>query len=336
MPKARAGASNLITDIPGLRIGQAHDTALRSGVTVLLSDTPVAAAVDIRGGGTGSRELSALSLSGSVEKIHGLVLSGGSAFGLNAATGVQSYLAKRNIGFQIGAAHVPIVPQAVLFDLLNGGDKNWGEAPPYETLARRACAAASPDFSLGSSGAGFGATTADCKGGIGSASLALENGLMVGVLAAVNAAGSATVGSSRHFWAAPFELDEEYGGYGLPDPLPGDAHEVRLKGGSRQNTTLGIVATNARLGRAELHRLAVMAQTGLAKALWPVHTPLDGDVVFAISCGALDLENPFADLAELGGHAANAMARAIARGVYEAQSFGDAWRDPPSHREMHG
>ena len=319
MAPLQTGRTNLITDIAGLKVGQAHDEALRSGVTVLLPDQAVPAAVDVRGGGTGSRETDVLALSGSVSEIHGLVFSGGSAFGLNAAGGVQSFLRQRNVGFAVGTARVPIVPQAILFDLLNGGDKNWGRRAPYEDLAYQACEAAADEFALGSAGAGFGATTVNAPGGLGSASLALDDGVMIAALVAVNAAGSVTVGNGHHFWAAPLELGDEFGGYGLPDPLPDDARKVRLKGGVGENTTLGVIATNAALDKVQLYRLAVMAQSGLARAIWPVHTPLDGDVVFAISTGMIKLDDAMHDLAVLGGHAANCMARAVARGVYEAR-----------------
>ena len=317
------GPKNLITDIAGLRVGNVHDAPLKSGVTVLLADAPVTAAVDVRGGGTGTRETDTLALSGSVQQIHGLALSGGSAFGLNAAGGVQAYLKERNIGFEIADARVPIVPQAILFDLLNGGDKEWGRRAPYEDMAYAACEAADADFELGAQGAGYGATTANGAGGLGSASMTLENNITIGALAAVNAAGSVMVGSSRHFWAAPLEIGDEFGGLGMPSPLPADSHEVRLKGGNKassgQNTTLGVIATNAKLDKTQLNRLAIMAQTGLARAIWPVHTPLDGDVVFAISTGEIELEDPFMHLAALGGHGANTLARAVARGVYEAK-----------------
>ena len=323
MVATHPGSTNLITDVPGLRVGNVHDGALKSGVTVLLPDRPILAAVDVRGGGTGTRDTEALSLSGTVSEIHGLVLSGGSAFGLNAAGGVQSYLKERAVGFQVGTAdaglvRVPIVPQAILFDLLNGGDKDWGRRAPYEDMAYAACEIAAADCKIGAQGAGFGATTANGPGGLGSASLNIENGVMVGALVAVNAAGSVTVGDTEHFWAAPLELGDEFGGKGLPSPLPGNAHHVRLKGSAGQNTTLGIIATNAKLDKMQLNRLAVMAQTGLARAIWPVHSPLDGDVVFALSTGEIELDDPAMHLATLGGHAANTLARAVARGVYEA------------------
>ena len=323
MVATHPGSTNLITDVPGLRVGNVHDGALKSGVTVLLPDRPILAAVDVRGGGTGTRDTEALSLSGTVSEIHGLVLSGGSAFGLNAAGGVQSYLKKRDVGFQVGTpdaglVHVPIVPQAILFDLLNGGDKDWGRRAPYEDMAYAACEIAAADFEIGAQGAGFGATTANGPGGLGSASLALDENLVVGALVAVNAAGSVSIGDSKHFWAAPLELGDEFGGYGMPSPLPNDAHKARLKGAAGQNTTLGIIATNAKLDKMQLNRLAVMAQTGLARAIWPVHSPLDGDVVFAISTGEIELDDPLIGLATLGGHAANTLTRAVARGVYEA------------------
>ena len=332
MVQNKPGPKNLITDVPGLSIGNMHSDALKSGVTVLLPDQPITAAVDVRGGGTGTRETDTLALSGSVSEIHGLVLSGGSAFGLNAAGGVQSYLKERNIGFEVGTlsaepARVPIVPQAILFDLLNGGDKDWGRRAPYEDMAYAACRAAGHDFDIGATGAGYGATTANGPGGLGSASLTLDNNIIIGALVAVNAAGSVTValgnGNDKHFWAAPLEIGDEFGGLGLPSPLPREAHDVRLKGGvkanSGQNTTLGIIATNAKLDKVQLNRLAIMAQTGLARAIWPVHTPLDGDVVFAISTGAIELNDPLMDLAVLGAHSANTLARAVARGVYAAR-----------------
>ena len=326
---------NLITDVPGLRVGNAHDARLASGVTVLLADRPVVAAVDVRGGGPGTRETDAVSLSGTVETVHALVLSGGSAFGLAAATGVQGWLAERGIGFEVGSARVPIVPQAALFDLLNGGDKAWGPSPPYEALARSACERAEAGFSLGSAGAGFGASTATLRGGLGSASEILDQGLIAGALAAVNAVGTATIGNTGHFWAAPFEKVAEFGGLGLPAPWPRDALEPRLKGGPHEATTLAIVATNARLSRREAHRLAVMAHTGLARAIYPAHTPLDGDVVFAVATGEVVLVDPIIDLARLGMAAANALARAIARAVYEAAPTPALWAGPPAYCTRH-
>ena len=326
------GELNLITDVAGLKVGNADDARLASGVTVLIPDRPVVAAVDVRGGGPGTRETDALGLAGTVEEVHAVVLSGGSAFGLSAATGVQSYLRERGIGFDVGGQRVPIVPQAILFDLLNGGDKDWGPSPPYERLARLACEAASLSFELGSSGAGHGATTATLRGGLGSASELLEGGLVVGALVAANPVGSVTVGSTRHFWAAPFEQGAEFGGLGWPSPMLDDATQHRLKGGPQQNTTIAIVATNARLTKSEAYRLAVMAQTGLARAILPVHTPLDGDTVFALATGEVALTGGARGLALLGAAAADTLTRAIARGIYEAASAPPFWKGPPAWR----
>lgn len=321
---AHPGARNLITDVPGLRVGQAHDANLRSGVTVVLPDRPARANVDIRGGGPGTRETGALGEASVVSEIHAVVLSGGSAFGLDAATGVQSFLRERSIGFAIGPARVPIVPQAILFDLLNGGNKDWGRHSPYRDMAYEAAAAADIGFALGTEGAGFGATVAWratgelMMGGLGSASLVLDDGITVGALVAVNAVGTVTIGATPNFWAAPLEIGREFGGRGLPSPMPESAHTPVLKAGAHENTTLAIIATDAALSKAELKRLAIMAQTGLARAIYPVHTPLDGDTVFALSVGDRPLANPPWDLARLGAMAANTLARAVARGVYEA------------------
>lgn len=323
---------NLITDIAGLRVGHAHDERVASGVTVLLPDRPVVAAVDVRGGAPGTRETDALGLAGIVDEVHGLVLSGGSAFGLDAAGGVQSWLAIRGIGFPVGAARVPIVPQAILFDLANGGDKSWGLTPPYRDLAIRACEAARREFDLGSAGAGYGATTATLRGGLGSASAALADGIVVGALVAANPLGSATIGDSAHFWAAAFERNGEFGGHGSPSAWPATATRIRLKGGTPTNTTIAIVATNARLTKAECHRLAVMAQTGLARAIYPVHTPLDGDTVFALSTADGPEPRSYTSLSELGAEAANCLSRAVARGIYAASAAPPGWLGPPAYR----
>lgn len=327
---SRPGQRNLITDVAGIRVGNAHDEKLRSGVTVLLGDEPLTAAVDIRGGGTGTRDTRALDAESLVQHVHAIALSGGSAFGLDAAGGVQRYLKERDIGFAVGTARVPIVPQAILFDLLNGGDKDWGDTTPYPALAYDACSNAAADFALGTTGAGYGATTINLKGGLGSASLVTPDGITIGALAAVNAAGSVTMGESRHFWASPFELDNEFGGAGAPAYPPTGALKPAFKARTGESTTLGIIATDAALDRPMLKRLAIMAQTGMGRAIYPAHTPLDGDIVFAVSTGAKAAPEPVWELAELGAHAANVLARAIARGVYEAAAFDDglpAYRD---------
>ncbi|MDO9385058.1 MAG: P1 family peptidase [Hyphomicrobiaceae bacterium] len=326
---------NLLTDIAGVRVGHADDRRLASGVTAVIFDTPAVAAIDIRGGGPGIREGAVLDLENTVEQIHGIALAGGSAFGLDAGGGVQAWLAEHGRGFAIGDALIPIVPGAICFDLLNGGDKAWGRFAPYRDLGYAAAAAASADFALGSVGAGLGATTANFKGGIGSASAATAGGVQVAALAVVNAVGSVTVGDGPWFWAAPFETGGELGGRGLPPSFTSDMLRMRIKGGtsatSIENTTLALIVTDAALTKPQARRLAMMAQTGFARAIYPVHAPLDGDVVFAAATGEKPVD-PLAGLTELGMVAANVMARAIARGVHEATGLPfpgalPAWKD---------
>ena len=325
---------NLITDVPGLRVGNAHDDVIMTGVTVLIPSAAATASVDVRGGGPGTRDTDTIALSGTVEQVHAIVLSGGSAFGLAAASGVQSWLAARGIGYAVLTARVPIVPQAIHFDLLNGGNKSWGESPPYERLARAACDTAGEEFALGSAGAGYGATTATLRGGLGSASDVLPGGLVVGALVAVNAVGSVTVGDTPHFWAAPFERNREFGGHGLPARCSDAMLAPRLKGAAPgQSTTIAVVATNARLTKPQAHRLAVMAQTGLARAIHPVHTPLDGDTVFALATGEAALADSIYDLTLLGTAAAGTLARAVARAVYTAAPAPPGWTGPPAYAE---
>lgn len=321
----RTGPFNLITDIAGLKVGNADDSRLRSGVTALICETPFIAAVDVRGGAPGTRETDLLAPERTVERIDALVLAGGSAFGLEAASGVSAALVEQGRGFAVGAARIPIVPGAILFDLLNGGDKNWGRFPPYRELGFQAATTAHAGiFQLGRTGAGFGATTADGAGGLGSASLELDAGLRIGALVAVNAVGSPTIGQTGHFWAATDEIGDEFGGIGLPHPWPADANRLKMKGqptaenGLGTNTTIAVVATNAALTKAQARHLAVMAQDGLARAIRPIHTPLDGDTVFAIATGGKPGEVSPQLLATLGEAAASTLARACARAVFEA------------------
>ena len=325
---------NLITDVPGVAVGHADDVRIGSGVTAIIFAEPATAVIDVRGGGPGTREGALLDPTNTVERIDAIALSGGSAFGLDAASGVQAWLFERGRGFAVREARVPIVPGAILFDLLNGGDKNWGRFPPYRELGYAAAAAASADFALGSVGAGLGALTVSVKGGIGSASASVR-GITIGALAAVNPAGSVTIGDGPHFWAAPFEQDGEFGGRGFPTSVPADALVPRTKASVREATTLALIATDAGLTKAQLKRVAVMAQTGMARAIYPVHTPLDGDVVFAASTGARALFDPLLGLSELGSVAANVLARAIARGVYEAKALAFPAAQP-SWRDKHG
>jgi len=326
---------NLITDIAGLRVGHADDARLASGVTAIVFDKPAVAAIDVRGGGPGTREDAALGLANTVDRIDGIALSGGSAFGLEAGGGVQAYLAERGRGFVVRDAVIPIVPGAICFDLLNGGDKAWGRFPPYRDLGYRAAAGAAVDFALGSVGAGLGASTATFKGGLGSASAKTPAGVTVGALVVVNAVGSVTIGDGPWFWAAPFEQDNEFGGRGLPPSFSPDMLKLRIKGGptatEAEATTLAVVATDAALTKPQAKRLAMIAQTGMARAIYPVHAPLDGDLLFAVATGEKPVD-PLVGLTELGMVAANALARAIARGVFHATALPfpgalPAWKD---------
>jgi L-aminopeptidase/D-esterase-like protein len=311
---------NLITDVPGLKVGHAHDARLGSGATAIVFDRPAVAAADVRGGAPGTRETDLLDPDKLVEHIDAIALSGGSAFGLDAASGVQAWLREQGRGFAVGPARVPIVPAAILFDLTHAGDKAWGRFSPYRELGYAAAAAAGLDVALGSVGAGLGATTFNLKGGIGSASARVD-GITIGALAAANAAGSMMVGDGPWFWAAPFEQGDELGGRGFPSPLPAGALEPRTKGGARANTTLVVVATDASLTKAQAKRLAVMAQDGLAHAIFPAHTPVDGDIVFAAATGHHPLADPVGGLMRLGAVAMQVVARAIARGVYQATAL---------------
>ncbi len=339
------GPRNLITDVPGLRVGNAEDHRLKSGTTVLTADAPFVASVHVMGGAPGTRETDLLAPDKSVARVDALVLSGGSAFGLDACGGVVAALREAGRGFPVGPVRVPIVPGAILFDLLNGGDKDWSETP-YTALGRAALDAAGPDFSLGSVGAGTGALTATLKGGLGSASLVLEDGTTVGALVAANPMGSATTPGSRHFWAAPFEIDTEFGGLG-PNPATAlgrdlDSAKVRamMKLGAgattqdRANTTIAIVATDAALTKSQCQRLATAAHDGIGRAIVPAHMPGDGDLVFAASTGARSLPDAGEKMLGPLAHAASlCLSRAIARAVHLARPApGDilpAWCDLP-------
>ena len=318
---ARPGTRNLITDIAGIRVGNAHDARIKSGTTVLVADKPFRCAVDVMGGAPGTRETDLLMPDRMVQEVDALVLSGGSAFGLDAASGVADALAKQGRGFSVGPVHVPIVPAAILFDLINGGEKVWDENP-YRALGEQALAGATEDFDIGSAGAGFGATAARVKGGLGSASLVLPNGITIGALVAANPTGQVTMGDSRHFWAAPFEIGDEFGGLGArPESVPfaESAFTKRDSLEALRNTTIAIVATDATMTKAQLKRMAVAAQDGMAHAISPSHTLVDGDLVFALSTAAVGEATDDLTSLEIGHAAAACLARAIARAAYSAR-----------------
>jgi L-aminopeptidase/D-esterase-like protein len=332
----RPGIRNLITDVPGLLVGHATDDRIISGVTVLTCGGDWPAAVDIRGGGPGTRETDALAPENLIGRAHAVVLAGGSVFGLAAADGVTAALSVRGTGLNLskGSPAIPIVPAAVLHDLGNGGDKSWGIDPPYRRLGIQAMQAAGQEFTLGSVGAGRGAMAGLTKGGIGSASIDLGLGVVVGALAAVNSIGSALMPDGATYWAWPFELDDEFGGAkpaaasmktahpGIGNPMPDDSRLLalgRMEPGA--NTTLGVVACSAALTTVECKRVAMMAQDGIARAVRPAHTPFDGDTVFALSGGTVALDENqrrAAHVARIGSAAADCVARAIARAVFHA------------------
>ena len=324
---------NGLTDVAGLAVGHAQDAALASGVTAVVFDRPAVASIAIHGGAPGVRDTALLEPEMTVGGVDALILSGGSAFGLDAMGGAQAALRERGRGLAIGAVRVPIVPGAILFDLANGGDKNWTGQPPYWDLGYRALRNAGPGpFALGSVGAGLGATTATLKGGLGSASVATDDGFWVGALVVVNALGQATLGEGPHFWAAPVERDAEFGGLGWPRPFPADLTTLRMKGDEPVNTTLAIVATDAVLTKGQAKRLAIMAHDGFGRALRPTHAALDGDVVFAAATGLVATTVTERKMTRLGTMAADCVARAIARGVFEATALPfpgamPSWRD---------
>ena len=332
------GTRNLITDVPGLAVGQAEDAAARTGVTVLLPDGRAVAGCDVRGGGPGTRETDALAPEILVDAVDAVVLAGGSVYGLAAADGVVAWLGANGRGYGLvrreGVPLSPVVPAAILYDLANGGDKAWGEDPPYRRLGREAAAAARADVALGSAGAGAGAMAGALKGGVGSASWILDDGVAVGALACVNSHGSVVAPGGRTFWAAPFEVGGEFGGLGSAglSAAPGDWGLSKGAAAPRQNTTIACVATDAALTPAQARRLAMMAQAGLARAIRPAFAPFDGDVVFALSTGRRPLAGGEVQLARIGSAAADCLARAIARGVYEAAGWPGAvaWRDLPA------
>ena len=327
----RPGPLNLITDVPGLAVGHATDAGARSGVTTLVCPAGWVAGVDVRGGAPGSRETDALAPANLVGRVHAVVLSGGSVFGLAAADGVTAALSARRVGMRLrpGTPPIPIVPAAVLYDLANGGDKAWGVAPPYRDLGLASLEAVAVAFSLGRYGAGFGAMAGSGPGGVGSASIDLGDGLLVGALVAVNSVGSALMPDGRTYWAWSFENDGEFGARAPPDrnldtsdPFP---RESRLRDIGRLqagvNTTIGIVACTADLTNVECTRVAMMAHDGIARAIRPAHTPFDGDTVFSIAsgaCAARDAEQRPVRVARIGSAAADCLTRAIARAVHYA------------------
>jgi len=333
---ARPGPNNSLSDVAGLTIGCAEDASALTGVTVIVPDTRAVCAVDVRGGGPGTRETDALAPENLVDAVDALVLSGGSVYGLAAADGVASAMGAEGRGFALmnmpGVPRSPVVPAAILYDLANGGNKAWGDAPPYAALGKRAYAARSKTVPLGNAGAGLGANAGALKGGQGSASIVTADGFTIAALVCVNSWGSTTLPNQRAFWAHPFEIDGEFGAV-QPTSASFDAEDwsgAKFNPAPRANTTIACVAVDADLTPAEAKRVAQMASAGLARAIRPVFAPFDGDVVFALATAAKPAPEPRAlAVARFGALAADCLARAVARGVYEAQTIGPhkAWRE---------
>lgn len=335
---ARPGPANSLVDVAGLHVGCAEDAAALSGVTVIVPHARAVCAADVRGGGPGTRETDALAAENLVDAVDAVVLSGGSVYGLAAADGVVSAMGADGRGFALteapGVPRSPVVPAAILYDLANGGAKDWGAAPPYAALGARAYAARGAHVPLGNAGAGYGARAGALKGGQGSASIVTQDGFTVAALACVNCFGSTTMPNARAFWAHPFEIEGEFGGV-RPEAnaAPFDAEDwggAKINPGARANTTIACVALDADITPAEAKRIAQMASAGFARAIRPVFAPFDGDVVFALATAQRALPEPRAfAVARLGALAADCLTRAIARGVYEAaaQSGAPAWKE---------
>ncbi len=320
------GPGNLITDVAGLKVGQADDPKVRTGVTVILADKLSTCAVDVRGGGPGTRETDVLNSWNLVHAADAVVLSGGSVYGLAAADGVAAWLGAHDRGYGMvstaGVPRSPIVPAAILYDLADHGDKTWGLNPPYRDLGIRAIEAASREFKLGTVGAGYGAESGALKGGLGSASFVTKDGMSVGAIVAVNSLGSPVVPGTRNFWAGAFEIGNEFGGLGASGKRVAgeDWGQTKVNPAPRTNTTIACIATDVELDSDQMKRVTMMAQDGLSRAIRPIHSPFDGDVVFGFSTARQKMKGPSADftVARIGSIAADVLARAVARGVYEA------------------
>jgi len=325
MTKAKPGATNSLTDIGGLRVGNAEHHTVMTGVTAIVCDEPAVCAAAVAGGGPGTRETDLLRAGTLVEAVDAVVLSGGSSYGLAAADGVAAALGADGRGYGLvdtpGVPRSPIVPSAILYDLNNGGDKDWGRAPPYRQLGMAAYDAAAETFSLGKAGAGLGAKAGNRPGGLGSASIS-NGAFTVGALVAVNSFGSVMMPGTDAFWAWPYEEAGEFGSVRPPVDFSMTADDVRgtkLDPQPGQNTTIACIATDAALTPDQAQRVADMTLAGFARAIRPVFAPFDGDAVFVLSTGKVPLAapEPFS-IMQIGELAASTLARAIARGVFEA------------------
>jgi len=332
-PEKTAGARRpSLTDVEGLLVGNFTLTSRPTGCTVITSKTAFTAGVDVRGGAPGTRETDLLRAENLVQQVNAIVLSGGSAFGLDTATGAMKYLEEKGIGFDVQVVKVPIVCAAILFDLRLGDPRIRPDASAGFEAARAAGPEPVPE---GNTGAGAGATVGKMlgmewamKGGLGSWAVARPDGLIVGALAAVNCVGDVVDPSTGRILAGARTRDGK-GFAGISSRLQAGGPPGSL---SRQNTVLGVVGTNADLNKAQCSKVAQMAQDALARCIRPAHTPWDGDTVFAVATGRWKPETGSADAGLVGALAADALSSAILRGVREAQSWGPfpAVRDYPA------
>jgi len=329
--------ANAITDVRGIEVGHAQDDEALTGCTVIICRKGTVAGVDVRGGAPGTRETDLLNPVNLVEKVHAVVLAGGSAFGLDAATGVMRYLEERKIGFNTGVAKVPIVPSAILYDL------NLGRADvrPDSAMGYRAAASASPDPPVeGNAGVGMGASVGkmfggslSMKAGVGTASMDIGAGVIVGALVAVNAWGDVVdpqtneiIAGLRSGKVGPLRVGKKDYFAGTLSMMKSSIGRGLLGLASRANTVIGVVATNAKLTKAQATKVAQMAQSGVARTIRPAHTMLDGDVIFALSTGTKK-----ADVSLVGTFAAEVMAQAVVRAVKMTASSGGL----PGFLDMH-
>jgi L-aminopeptidase/D-esterase-like protein len=305
-----------LTDVSGLRVGHFTHTRRPTGCTVVLADAGAVCGVDVRGGAPGTRETDLLDPVSTVSEVHAIVLAGGSAFGLEAATGVVRFLEEKGIGFPVGVGRVPIVPAAILFDLAVG---DWTIRPDAAAGYEAARTASAGPVVEGSVGAGAGATVGKMfgmeramKGGVGSASVRLPDGAVVAALVAVNAWGDVVDPASGRILAGARGADQRKPAGAVEAILGGHAPGRPLDG---QNTSIGVVATNVALSKSEATKVAQMAHDGLARTIRPVHTPWDGDTLFALSTGAVKLAQP---AFVVGVLAAEVVARAVLSAVQRA------------------
>ncbi len=326
------GPRNLITDVDGILVGNAEDQRARTGVTVVLPVDRAVASGEVRGAAPGTRETDLLDPTCRMERIDGICFSGGSVHGLASGDAVVRWLYEHDRGFALNDDFLPIIPGAIIYDLPMGGAKDWGRCPDYGALARTACDNAGLDFPLGNTGAGMGASAGPLKAGLGSASAVDGNGMQVAALVVANPFGAATMPGRGTLWSWALERDGEMGQQLPPRPVTNPGDDTAPDGQLGGNTTLAVVATNVTLDKAQAKRVAIMAHDGMARAIRPIHTPFDGDVVFALSTTRLPLPEPATGaLAQIGALAADCLTRAIGRAVFAAEPLGPF----PSYRERH-